>query len=168
MRIQSMQKPEPFSTNWLEQKWDQLAEWSEAILLEEIEKMGDKTPVLLTYLTEAGEGSLSEDAQELMLFLGVFVAEIFQRVYPEGIPDLDTAKLEATQAANEELLALNEDAPEAFERSVGLLLEFHGQHVLLEFLGEILMDEESTEELPEEMLWEIWIYLKIMIESMDR
>ena len=111
--------------------------------------------------------TLTEDGQELLLFLGVFIHEIYQKKAKGQSITLAIPRLEETQQANEELLELLSDQPDQFERSVSLLLEFHESRILLDFLGEVLFEEEATEEISEESLWEIWIYLKILVEALN-
>ena len=167
MNSQGMTAPEQFSIEWLEEQWDLMAEWSEEALLEKIDQLGDSNALLLAYLSEIGEESLSEDGQELLLFLGVFVHEIYQKKAQDLAITLGISRLEETQQANEELLELLGEQPDQFERSVSLLLEFHESRILLDFLGEVLFEEEATEEISEESLWEIWIYLKILVEALN-
>ncbi|MEM6631326.1 MAG: hypothetical protein AAF694_16720 [Bacteroidota bacterium] len=162
-----MTAPEQFSNEWLEEQWDLMAEWSEEALIEKINRLGEENAFLLAYLSDIGEDSLPEDGQELLLFLGVFIQEIYQKQADNPQASLELSRLQETQKANEELLDLLSEQPDQFERSVSLLLEFHESRILLDFLGEILFEEEEMEDLVEESLWEIWIYLKILIEAMN-
>ena len=165
MESQGTQASELFSLSELEFEWDLLANWSEEKLLDEIDLIGEMHPLLLAFFMEIGTESLSEEGQELLLFLGVYVIHVFRQkrlISPQG---LDSEVLESTQEANEELLELNAEHPEKFEQNVSLLLEIHEYRVLLGFLGEVLFDMEEAEEFTEESLWEIWIYLKIVMET---
>ncbi len=165
MESQGTQASELFTLSELEHEWDLLAEWPESRLIDEIEHIGENQPLLLAFLMEIGKESLTEEAQELLLFLGIFTVHIFQQKGLISASVLDGITLETTQVANEELLELNAEQPEKFEQNVSLLLEIHENRVVLDFLGEILFDMEETEEFTEESLWEIWIYLKIVMEA---
>lgn len=167
MKSHGSQANELFSLSELEREWELAADWPEEMLMDEIEHMGETNPLLLAYLMEIGSETLAEEGQELLLFLGIFFLKLF---YKKGlIPSIEVseAMLQSTQEANEELLALMEEEPGKFEQNVSLLLEFHQYRIPLDFLGQILFEIDEAEELTEEMLWEIWIYLKIMMEAVQ-
>ena len=165
MESQGTQASELFTLSELDREWDLVADWPESRLMDEIDSMGANQPLLLAFFMEVGKENLTEEAQELLLFLGVFIVHIFQQKGLISDREVDSETLEATQGANEELLELNAEQPETFEQNVSLLLEIHEHRLLLDFLGEILFDMDETEEFTEESLWEIWIYLKIVMEA---
>ena len=167
MKSHGSQANELFTLSELENEWELAANWPEELLLDEIEQMGEDNPLLLAYFMEVGGESLSEEGQELLLFLGIFFLKLFQKKGLISSRKVSESMLQSTQEANEELLALMEEEPGKFEQNVSLLLEFHQYRIPLDFLGQILFEIDEAEELTEEMLWEIWIYLKIVMEAVQ-
>lgn len=153
---------------YLDNTWDQLIEWPEERWLELLDKMGEKHPVILTYITEIGDEALNESEGELMLFLGVFIWYVLGQVEIE--PLQAETFFEKTRVSNEPLWEyLTGESEDMMEEIVVSTIQDHQYKDFLEFLAEVIWDDDELEddEIRPEKKVVIWLYLKILIESLQ-
>jgi len=153
--------------NWIEKQWEKLADCEEEQWMELLEKMGDQQPFLLTFLTEIGEDDLNESEAELLLFMGVFVWYLTEhnRAHVEAVSE---AALLQSRDQNESLWEFfTRQTISDPEEVLTLAVSGHAEVELLNFLAEVLWDDEEIDvDIRQEQLVVVWLYLKIVIDTL--
>ncbi len=158
-----------YQKNFLENTWDQLVEWPEEKWLQLVDTIGEENPVILTYITEIGQEELNEGEEELLLFLGVFIWYVMSQdnEFSTNGEDLFEDTRQANEALWEYLIAESEEIVDEIILST---IETHPYKEFLLFLAEIIWDDDELreDEIRVEKRVYLWLYLKIMVESLAR
>jgi len=158
-----------YQRDYLENTWEQLVEWPEEKWLQLVDTIGEENPVILTYITEIGQEELNEGEEELLLFLGVFVWYVMSQ--DNGFRINEAGLFEDTRQANEALWEyLIAESDELVDEIIASTIETHSYKEFLLFLAEVIWDDEelNEEEVRAEKRVYLWLYLKIMVESLAR
>ncbi|MDX2284632.1 MAG: hypothetical protein NW241_10735 [Bacteroidia bacterium] len=130
-----------------------------------IEQYSDQQPFMFGFLLTMGEEDFSEDEQELFLYLGMVVWHAMSAHYGplRAVEEADFSEVETSNLA---LLESLEDQPdEAFAKVAAGILLNHNQSQLLQYLVEVLQDEQDI--LESENFGPMFIFLKILVECFD-
>lgn len=153
----------------IDQSTEELHNLEDEELKSMIYKMSEEQPALLSFLLSMGEDELSNEEQEVMLFLGVNIWNAFKKVKP--LPQISDEVIEKADKKNEEMINyLEGESEEGFTEAATNLVEDHQQYPLLQYVLNAIMEEDMEEEEPlvsEENKGLMFLTLKTYIESID-
>ncbi|MEL7532463.1 MAG: hypothetical protein AAFN10_14185 [Bacteroidota bacterium] len=131
-----------------------------------VESFSEAQPVLFTYLMTMGETDFDGDESELMLFLGLIIWQTYLRAGIQ-LGRIDEQHLEEIKALNVKMIEyLAEEAEEGFEQIARDLMKDSSQPGLLEFLIQIIFEEEA-DIIKSSNQGIMFIFLKVVIDSIE-
>lgn len=137
-----------------------------------LDKMVSAQPLLSSYLIEAGEESLDEDGQQIMIFLALI---IWQTLISERIKIASTYKISEKVLGQIEIenfrhfnRLLNQN-PDNLEQALEQMSEGTNQQDLLNFILDFILDEDLiTPPTQRAKNAYLFIYLKTFVDCLTR
>jgi hypothetical protein len=163
----------PIPVETVESRQARIAHLPEEALEELIDQASEEQPFMLAYLMSAGETEFNESEQELLLYVGVVAWQIMRE---ENVPirSISEEDLEAAEETNRQLVEYLEGESEyELLDTVETVIANYNQGPLLRLVIESVMDEEEgayddLEPVRDEMKGMLILYLKILIDCLDR
>ncbi len=153
----------------IDKSTDELHNLEDEELRNMVYKMSEEQPNLLSFLLSMGEDELTNEEQEVLLFLGVNVWNAFKKVKP--LPQIPDEEIEKADKKNEDLLKyLEKEGEEGLTENAESMIDGHNQAPLLHYVINAIMEEDMEEEEPlvsEENKGLIFLTMKSYIESID-
>ena len=153
----------------IDESTEELHDLEDEELRNMVYKMSEEQPGLLSFLLSIGEDELSNEEQEVLLFLGVNIWNAFKKVKP--LPQISEEVIDKTDKKNEEMIDyLEGEHEEGFTEAAEQLIENHSQSALMRYVVSSIMEEDMEDEEPlvsEENKGLIFLVLKTYIESID-
>ena len=153
----------------IDQSTEELHNLEDDGLKQMIYQMSEEQPNLLGFLLSIGEDELSNEEQEVLLFLGVNVWNAFKKVKP--LPQIPDEEIEKADKKNEEMLTyLEKEGEEGIAENAESMINGHQQAPLLKYVISAIMEEDMEEEEPlvsEENKGLMFLTMKSYIESID-
>ncbi len=150
---------------------DETYDWLSSIEDEEeiaeiVESFSEAQAVLFTYLMTMGESDFDGDESELMLFLGLIIWQTYLRAGIQ-LGSIDEDHLDEIKAQNAKVLEyLADEAEEGFEQVARELIGDSPQPGLLEFLVQIIFEEEA-DIIKSSNQGIMFVFLKVVIDSIE-
>ncbi len=161
-------KNRPIPPEVVDEVWEELHGFSPHAFSAQVERIVESQPELFGFLGEAGS-DLSEQAEQMALFLGVVVYRAFEKAFGNRIPEVPAEVIlmafQKNVAFLEQAAELDEDAPEG---PVFSKLKID-QPALMRFVGECLFEQDEDEpQLPEGNAELLFLVMKTFIDALDR
>jgi hypothetical protein len=133
-----------------------------------IDKIGKEQPFMLTYLMATGSDILNQHERKTLLFMSVMIWYIVSENIIQS-PKMPLALFEEKEAINISMLEyLAGESETDFMDTVEKIMTNYHQAELLRYVIENLLEQaENQEELSEENIGMIVIYLKTIIDCLD-
>lgn len=160
---------ETISARTVEKTWRRMSTMSPEGFPQIIDKLSSEQPAVLVYLLASGEDLFNLDERELLLYLGVVVWQIMAQGSTE-LREVTDETLDAVEDANLGMLEYLEDETEAdFVETVEKIYTNYNQPEVLRYVVEALWEEEEEDaEIREEMKGMIFLFLKTVIDALDK
>ena len=164
----------------VEQTWEELSDLSFEESEELIHDLTEEQPYVLAYLMGIGTDILNEGEREVLLYLGMTVWKMMDNASLHNLPRVTDIDLDAADKRNLQVLeTLEGESPGDFYATVKRFMTDYNQPEILKFVVETLMeeegdlfefdeDDEEIEEVREEMKGMMMIFLKTLIDSLDK
>lgn len=158
---------ETISDDIIDESTEELHNLEAEELRKMVYKMSEEQPDLLNYLLTVGQEELSNEEQEVLLFLGVNIWNAFKKIKePSFVSD---KVIHEKNTHNEALIeTLENNAHEGFTKAANDLIGDHPQAPLLGYVINAIVEEDMEEEEPlvnEENKDLVFLTLKTYIES---
>ena len=138
---------ETVSDDVIDASTEELHNLSDEELRNMVYQMSEEQPDLLSYLLTVGQEELSNEEQEVLLFLGVNIWNAFKKV--KELPFIADKVINEKNSQNETLIeTLESGAQEGFTQTATHLIEDHSQAPLLEYVIHAIIEEDMEEEDP--------------------
>ena len=162
-------KMKQVSAEIVEQTWKRVGSISPEDAPATIDEMGREQPFVLAYLTGVAEGRLTKDEQGLHLHIGIVAWQAMKEGGGE-LPMVSGEDLDNAEANNSQMLEFFQDEPEAgFYDGVQTLFKSYNQYEIMKYILEALMEEpEEGVILRDESIGPMFMYLKTVLDAMDR
>lgn len=159
----------PVSAEIVERTWKRVGGMSPEDAPAMIEVIGREQPFMLAYLTGVAEGQLTKDEMGLLLHIGI-VAWQAMREGSGGLPMVSGEELDAAESKNSQMLEFFQDESESgFYDGVETLFKNYNQYEIMKYVIEALMEEpEEDVIIRDESIGSMFIYLKTVVDAMDR
>jgi hypothetical protein len=159
----------PADADIVEQTWKRVGgiQPEEAHIL--IDTMGREQPFLLAYLTAMGKGHLTEDELGLLLHIGLVAWQAMREV-EGGLPMVTEEELDTAESKNVGMLEYFDDESDAsFYDAAEKVFKNCNQSEIMKYILEALMEEpEEGVIIRDESIGPMFLYLKIVLDAMDR
>lgn len=152
----------------IEASWNSMEDLDPDTIPALVDELGHKQPFLLTYLMATGHDILSEQESEALLFMGVMIWQILNRIY-NNIAVISGNDLDSHENKNIQMLEyLAGESESDFLDTVEKIMSKYHQPELLRFIISKLNEEPDRGiELSDENMGMIVIYLKTVIDCFD-
>lgn len=153
----------------IDQVWDDLTGSSQESVQQMLEELTEEQPVVFEFLMAAEDDLAGEVEQGQMLVLGTWIWKCFA-VAGARIRRIEEHELDAAQDANVAMLeSLSEESEIGYMHAAEKMMKDYNQMPLLGAVVAGLMAEESeTPELAGDHVGLALIYLKSVIDCLDR
>lgn len=147
--------------------WLAVGHYSDEQAQEHMERLGSEQPQLLAFVIAAME-PLSEDAQELGVYLLVVTHKIFEKAAGGKLDSVTQDRIEAIYEHLEETAADFEDRDDDEDEPPGGLptTQPHVMQYIVDALTEIQEDEE-VEEFSDDDVGGLFIVMKTVVDALD-
>lgn len=156
------------SSDLIDESTEELHNLDEGELRNMVYQMSEQQPDLLSYLLTVGEEELSNEEQEVLLFLGLNIWNAFNKV--QSLPFISDNVITERNNQNEGLIENLERDEEGFTRAAHKVVANHSQSSLMQYVIHAIVEEDMEEEEPlvnEENKDLVFLTLKTYIESID-
>ena len=159
----------PIPANVVEKTLNEMMEMSHQGAPKMIKRMTKPQPFILAYLLAVGHDIFNQEEQELFVFLGV----VIWRIMSQGdtpLPKVTEEIIDEAEDANFKMLEYLEGESEAdFNETTENMLTNYNQQEVLRYVLEAIMEEpEDDFEIREDNKGMMMIYLKTVIDCLDR
>lgn len=160
---------EKISAEIVERTWKEMATMSPLNYPKLINKFSKEQPFMLAYLMAVDDEQFNQDERELLLYLGVVVWKIMSRGN-KPLPQVDEEMIDSAEEKNINMLEYLEGETETgFYETTASVLEGYNQPQVLRYVVEALMEEdEEGVDIREDNIGMMMIYLKTVIDCLDR
>ncbi len=150
--------------------WDWVCGLDEGQTTQVVKQFMEEQPALGIYLTACADSLGKEADDSRLLDLAVAVWEAMRREAGHKLPKLQPNAIMRAEKANVKMLTRLEPASEIVqENQAREVFTAYNQREVMGFCLEILMsDDEETPELAPERLGMEWVWLKTVIDCLDR
>jgi hypothetical protein len=151
----------------IESAWSEIAELPESQAQAEIERIGRGQPALLAFVMADTE-ELSQEAQELGLFLFVIVLRMFEKHYGRGMKTVELESVERLRDATEEsMLKLADASEEEFEQAA--LSQASTQPYVMKYIAEAIFDPNPGDgiQMTEDEIGALTLMLRTVVEALE-
>lgn len=152
----------------ISENWNKLEELELDDIPEFVDKLGQEQPFVLAYLMTTGSNILDQNEREALLFTGLMIWHI-STLKCQVIPEISSELIDEKESKNIKMLEYLAGEPESdFMETVEHIMARYSQAELLKFVIDKLMSEpENENEIREDNVGMIVIYLKTIIDCMD-
>jgi len=152
----------------INESWNKLEELELDDIPQFVDKLGHKQPFVLAYLMTTGSNILNQNEREALLFTGLMIWHISTLKCLE-IPEITSELIDEKESKNIKMLEYLAGEPESdFMETVDHIMAKYSQAELLKFVIDKLMsDSEEENEIREDNIGMIVIYLKTIIDCLD-
>jgi len=163
----------PIPARIVELTWIEQAQLEPSEIQAVVQKFSRQQPVILAYLMAMGDNMLNRDERELLLYLGTAVWQMMERG-GKRLKQVDEETIQDFEDKNIKMLQYLEDEPNGeFNTTVEKIIRNYNQKEVLRYVVEALFEEDDeeaaeTSEIREEMLGQIFVFLKIVIDCLDQ
>ncbi|MDZ7341032.1 MAG: hypothetical protein ONB27_06705 [candidate division KSB1 bacterium] len=156
------------SAETIDQAWRDLAVMLPGTFTNVVGDFAQEQPFILSYLMAVDEEQLNEDERELLVFLGT----IIWRIMSQGDVPLAKATAEKIFAAEDNNVNMfrnfqGKDQSDYYE-AITNMLQSYNQTELLNFVISVLTEEDEESNVREDNLGMMMIYLKTVIDCLDK
>ena len=151
----------------IESAWNEVAGLPESQAQAEIERIGRSQPALLAFAMADTE-ELSQEAQELGLFLFVIVLRMFEKHLGTAMKTVELKSVERLRDATEEsMLKLAGTNEEEFEQAA--LSQASNQPYVMKYIAEAIFDPNPGDDvqLTEDEIGVLTLMLRTVVEALD-
>lgn len=151
----------------VEHTWTLIGEMEDEELAQLMNDVGETQPFLLAYLLSIGDEGFNQEEKDLLLFLGVSVWKMMSQGKGK-LPIITEEALAEVEANNIKMLEyLSGESESNFLKTTTTILDAYNQPHILRYVIEEIVDEDVSL-ISDENRGMIFIYLKIMIDCLDR
>ena len=160
---------EPISAETVEQTWKRLRVIPPEDAAVLIDVMRKEQPFVLAYLTAVGEGQLTEDEMGLLLHIGIVVWQVLRQGDAQP-PTVSGEDLDAAESKNFQMLEYFEGESEAsfYDVAERLFGSYNQHEVLRHIVGALMEEREEDLIIRDENVGMMFVYLKTVLDAMDR
>ena len=156
------------SAQVVDNTWKEVGAMTPRQALKLAKQMQAQAPVLMVYLVACGGDMFNREERELLNYLGLVVWRIMSKG-DSPLPEITPEKMEAADDANMNMVKYMEGEPPAdLLKTIGKVLNNYNQPEVLKFVLEALMEPEEGSEVREEYTGMMFLYLKTVIDCLDR
>jgi hypothetical protein len=151
----------------IESAWNEVANMEESEGQAEIERISKTQPALLAFVMADSE-DLSEDAQQLGLFVFVIVLRMFEKHFGVNLTSVGLEDVERLRDKNEEsLLALQKADADVIEQL--LAEQASNQPFVMKYIAEAIFDPEPEDgvRLSEDEMGGLMMTLKTVVDALE-
>jgi len=152
----------------VESSWNSMEDLDPDAIPALVQELGQKQPFLLTYLMATGHDILTEQEREALLFMGVMIWQILNKIY-SNITVITEEDLDSFENKNIQMLEyLAGESESDFLDTVEKIMSKYQQPELLRFMiSKLDQEPDRGIELSDDNMGMIVIYLKTVIDCFD-
>jgi hypothetical protein len=157
------------SAEIVERTWKEMSTMSPLNYPKLITKFSKEQPFILTYLMAVEDERFNEDERELLLYLGTVIWRMMSKGNNPS-PEVNENMIGEAEQKNIRMLEYLEGEIEAdFYDTTAKIIESYNQPEVLRYVVEALMEEDEDDvEIYPENIGLMMIYLKTVIDCLDR
>jgi hypothetical protein len=151
----------------IESAWNEVANMEEAEGQKEITRISKQQPALLAFVMADSE-DLSEDAQQLGLFIFVIVLRMFEKQFGEKLKSVELENVQRLRDQTEEALAALQDADEK-AREDAISAQASNQPFVMKYIAEAIFDPDPEDgiRLTEDEIGALIVTLKTVVDALE-
>jgi len=151
----------------IESAWNEVANMEESQGQKEIERISKNQPALLAFVMADSE-DLSEDAQQLGLFIFVIVLRMFEKHFGAKLKSVELEDVQRLRDNTEESLIALQDADEKTLEQT-LTAQMSNQPFVMKYIAEAIFDPnpEDGVKLTEDEIGGLIMTLKTIVDALE-
>ncbi|MBN1351740.1 hypothetical protein JXJ21_20160 [candidate division KSB1 bacterium] len=161
----------PISAKLVEQTWKRQAQLTPSKIQTVVRDFSESQPMILAYLMAMSDSLLNESESELLLYLGTTVWQMME-AGAHNIELVTETTLEEIEDKNMKMLEyLEGESEDDFIQTVEKIIEGYNQKEVLRYVVEALFESDEDDgqgEIRDEMIGQIFIFLKVIIDCLDQ
>lgn len=159
----------PISMETIDQTWQDLVAMKPGSFTDLVSDFVQEQPYLLSYLMAVDEEHLNDDERELLMFLGTVVWRIMSQQGKAPLPKATANDIFDAEDNNFNMLRnYHEDHDPDYSQAILKVLQSYNQWELLNFVINTLLEDDEEANIRENNLAVMMIYLKTVIDCLDR
>ena len=149
----------------VDQAWDKFCDWTEEHTETRVKEISDVQPLLMVYLMAVGEDVFSDDEQESLFSLGVFVWHLLDEHGCKA--EVTETILDEVEGGYAELLEELNDLPvEVYSERLNQQVNSHSQAPLMNYLLDVLGNDVDEEMISDENAGMMFTILQVVIDTL--
>lgn len=152
----------------IDRTWRDLAAMKPGGFSDLVSDFVQEQPYLLSYLMEVDEEQLNDDERELLIFLGTVIWRIMSQG-KASLPQATANDIFDAEDNNFDMLQNYHEEHEAdYSQALLRMVQSYNQWELLNFVVDILVEDDKEPTIRENNLAVMMIYLKTVMDCLDR
>ncbi len=156
------------SMETIDQTWQDLVAMKPGSFTDLVSDFAQEQPYILSYLMAVDEEHLNDDEREFLMFLGTVVWRIMSQS-KSPLPKVTANNIFDAEDNNFNMIRnYHEEHEPDYSQAILRMLQSYNQGELLNFVVNVLLEDDEEANIRENNLAVMMIYLKTVIDCLDR